>query len=236
MTASLIGNGLYTLSLFPEGDSSAVMTPAHLTRLELALDGLECCADLGLLVIFGGRRAYCLGAEISFIQSASSADRMAYLSRGRRICDRIATLPVPTIAAVAGMSLGGGMELALACDMRWSDRRAVFAFPEGRSGLIPAWGGIERSLARLPNSLAWEMLLGHRIGSERAAACGLVSRVFESRGFMETVVDQAMVLVNERTQVLRALKSASLSSVSGQGDDALSLCFTLQTEREAMPT
>lgn len=236
MTVSHIGNGLHTLSLFPEKDTSAVMTPANMAALELALDELERRTDLGLVVLLGGRRAFCLGAELSFIESASQSELMAYLAQGRRLCERLAALPVPTIAAVGGMALGGGLELALACDIRWGDRRAAFGFPEGRSGLIPAWGGIERSFARMPISLAWEMLLGQRIGSERAAACGLISRVFESRGFMDAVVEQAVALATQRSEVLRALKSAAHFANKGQGDEALSLCFSLQTEREAVPT
>lgn len=236
MTVSHIGNGLYTLSLFPEKDTSAMMTPANMAALELALDELERCIDLGIVVIFGGRRAFCLGAELSFIESASQSDLMAYLAQGRRLCDRLADLPVPTIAAVGGMALGGGMELALACDLRWADQRAAFGFPEGRSGLMPAWGGVERSFTRMPLSLAWEMLLGHRIGSERAMGCGLVSRVFESRGFMDAIVKEATALSTQRGEVLRALKSAALSASRGKGDDALSLCFSLQTEREVLRT
>lgn len=232
MSAQDIDHGVYTLALFPDPGAPAVMTSARLEALARELDLLERRGDVRLVLLRGGTRAFCLGAELSFIAAASRSDLHAYLDRGRNFCARLASLPVPTIAAVGGLALGGGFELALACDLCWADRRAAFGFPEGDAGLVPAWGGVERVLARLHQSLGWELLLGRRVGSAAAETCGLVSRVFESRGFFEAAAAQARELAALDPRVLRALKNSAISARSGQGDNAILQCLSLQAECE----
>lgn len=232
MSAAANGQALVVLDLFVDRTASPVMTPARLDALERELDVLARREDLGLVMLRGGSRAFCLGAELAFIRSASSAALRDYLNQGRRVCDRVASLQAPTIAAVGGMALGGGFEFAVACDLCWIDRRAVFGFPEASAGLIPAWGGIERALARMPRSLAWELLLGRRMGSAGAQACGLATRVFESRGFQDAVLAEATKLAELNPQVLRALKRSAVAAPQRLFDVAASECLALCAERE----
>lgn len=233
MNAPTAVSRLHVLNLFADLAAAPVLGMARIEALEAELDGLERRDDLALVLVRGGQRAFCLGADLAFIAEAPQPALQAYLERGRRLCDRIAAMPVPTIAAVGGMALGGGLELALACDIRWADRRAAFAFPESGAGLIPAWGGVQRSLACLPRGIALEMMLGHRIGSATALNFGLVSRLFEGRDFGDAVLAQAQMLAGQGSAVLRALKRSVLGVCAGQGDDAVRLSHALQTHRGA---
>jgi enoyl-CoA hydratase/carnithine racemase len=114
---------------------------------------------------------------------------------------------VPTVAAVNGLALGAGFELALACDVRWAHIRAVFAFPEAELGLVPGWGGVRFLRRHLPSSLALELLSrGNRLGAGAAHANGLISRVFGGKDF-EGQVRTALAAFHDRdAAVLRSIK------------------------------
>jgi enoyl-CoA hydratase/carnithine racemase len=207
------------------------MTLAQLESLERDLDILDRNEGVGLVIVRGGLRAFCLGADLAFISTASPAALRAYLEQGRRVCERIAALKTPTIAAVGGLALGGGFEFALACDVCWIDRRAAFGFPEASAGLVPAWGGIELAMQRMPRGLAWELLLGRRMGSAGAQACGLATRVFSSRGFQDTVLAEATTLMALGPAILRALKRSAATAAPGPADRATDDCIALLAER-----
>lgn len=203
------------------------LTPSRLAGLARAVGDLAEDADTALLLLFGGAREFCLGADLAALRAADAAGAEAYLAEGQRVLAALAALPMPSIAAVGGLALGGGFELALACDLRWAHRRAAFALPEAEAGVVPAWGAAAALARELPGVQAWELLLGGRVGAGRALELGLVGRVFEGPDFQAEALDAARSLAELGRPVLRSLKEVWRAAWAGGSEAAA------RTEREA---
>ena len=133
----------------------------------------------------------------------------------------------PLIAAVNGLALGGGLEVALACDIRIAATGARFGAPEVTLGLIPGWGGTQRLPRHIPWAVAAKMILtGEMISAEEARACGLVSAVIEPEELMTEARKIAEVMCSRGPVALRAAKEAMNESLE------LPLSEGLERERE----
>lgn len=151
------------------------LNAAVLGALERAVTDLADDEGVRAIVITGaGERSFCAGADLDELAGLAAEDALAMLSRGQRVFRTIETCAKPVVAAVNGLALGGGFELALACTFAVTSSRAAFGFPESGLGLIPGYGGTQR-LARLigRHAAAHLMLTGERLGAERAYALGL---------------------------------------------------------------
>lgn len=197
--------GLLHLAEGEEG--RVVLTEARIKRLLNEVEALARDDSLALVLVTGGAKTFCLGADLSALRTGTLADTERYLRAGQALIDYLSMLPVPTVAAVGGLALGGGFEVALACDLRWAHRRAVFALPETRDKLIPAWGATFALTRELPGACAWELLLGSRIGALAAQQRGLVGRIFSGPNFSEQAWAAAQELALLGGEVTRALKS-----------------------------
>ncbi|MDZ7911977.1 MAG: enoyl-CoA hydratase-related protein [Rhodococcus sp. (in: high G+C Gram-positive bacteria)] len=114
-----------------------------------------------------------------------------YYRRSGSVYEAVATLPQPTISAIAGYCLGGGLELALATDIRVADPTAVFGFPETSLGILPSSGGISRSIRMIGMGRARDLVLrGHRIDAKKAENWGLITETTE----MADQLNQAMAI------------------------------------------
>ena len=98
----------------------------------------------GIIITGSGNNAFCAGADLKMMQSLNPEDAVKIVSTGHRTFTAIEETPKPVIAAVNGLALGGGNELAMSCDLRFVSDRARFGQPEVALGLIPAWGGTQR--------------------------------------------------------------------------------------------
>jgi enoyl-CoA hydratase/carnithine racemase len=143
---------------------------------------IEAVADLmqrdppGAVVLWGGERLFSAGAEIT--EFGGPAEARAVGGAFRRALDAVAAIPRVTIAAVNGYALGGGCELALACDFRVAGSRARFGQPEILLGIIPGGGGTQRLTRLVGPSVAKDMILsGRQVGADEAKAVGLVDRL-----------------------------------------------------------
>jgi len=158
-------------------------------RLELAKAAAEIAADpkLRAVIITGGEEFFCAGADIAEIQGAASSESTYRQAREfQELFDRIENLPQPVIAAVSGFALGGGFELALACDFRIASQTARFALSEVKIGAIPGGGGTQRLPRLIGAAKAKEMVLtGDPIGAEDARAAGLVLKVVPKEKLLE---------------------------------------------------
>lgn len=132
------------------------------------------------VVLTGEGRAFSAGADVTEMGDLDPSAILAYYRESGEVYERVASLPQPTVAAVHGYCLGGGLELALAADFRIADRSAVFGFPEVPMGIVPSSGGTLR-LARLvgPARAKELLLLRTRFGPEDALRFGLVTEVVE---------------------------------------------------------
>ena len=146
-------------------------------ELEGALDDARVRAA-GAVVIAGNERAFSAGADMSEMGETGAAGALAYYRDTGGVYERIARLPQPTIAAIRGWCLGGGFELALACDFRIADSAAMFGLPEVEIGIIPSSGGTVRLVKAIGALRAKELiLLRRRLPTAQIAEMGLVTEV-----------------------------------------------------------
>jgi enoyl-CoA hydratase/carnithine racemase len=152
------------------------------TALERAIgDALDEIAPSRAVVITGSERAFSAGADLSELSDRSPEDVMAYYRDTGRVYARVAALELPTVSAISGYCLGGGLELALATDFRVADPSAVFGFPEVGLGILPSSGGTQRVTRLLGAARARELiLLRDRLDADAALRAGLVTEVVES--------------------------------------------------------
>jgi enoyl-CoA hydratase/carnithine racemase len=150
-------------------------------ELVLALEEAEKDPDVRSVVLASAHdKVYCTGADLKMAQGLlGDPEKVADLvAQGQKAIDKIATLEKPTIAAIHGLCLGGGTEIALACDIRIADNEAKIGTPEVSLGLIPAWGGCVRLPRIIGLGKAMELILtGGQVTAEEALAMNLVSKV-----------------------------------------------------------
>jgi enoyl-CoA hydratase/carnithine racemase len=149
------------------------------TALAEAVEPLATDPGVRAVVLTGaGERAFCVGADLK--QRATFDDHGWFVQREafRRGFAAVRRCPLPTVAAVAGFALGGGTELALACDLVVAANDATFGLPEVRLGLVPAGGGTQLLVRRVGRSVAKDLVLtGRRVGAAEAQSLGLADRV-----------------------------------------------------------
>lgn len=148
--------------------------------MDAALGRVEHDPNVRVLIVTGNDRVFSTGVDVSD-ESVSKMDPLEarFFSRlGKQMFGRLEALDIPTVAAVNGTALGGGLELALACDFRIAGERAAFGLPESNLGILPGWGGTQRLLRHLGYAKALEAILsGEIISAKDALALGLVQEV-----------------------------------------------------------
>jgi enoyl-CoA hydratase len=160
-----------------------------------------------ILLVTGTGRSFSAGADLAEIDGADPEEMARLLRAGQSLVRQIMNLEVITVAAINGLALGGGLELALACDIRWARATAVLGLPEANLGLVPGWGGMPLLWRTLPESLCVEMIAGgERINARRAYETGLVSRIYEGRDFEAAVLSDAQKLADKGDDVLKEIK------------------------------
>jgi enoyl-CoA hydratase/carnithine racemase len=128
------------------------------------------------VIVTGGGRSFSAGADVNEMRDLDPASILAYYRETGGVYEEVAALPQPTVAAIAGHCLGGGLELALACDFRVADATASFGLPEVAIGIVPSSGGTHRLARLVGTARAKELvLLRERFGPEEARAMGLVT-------------------------------------------------------------
>jgi len=183
-------------------------------ELGKAIEKIEGNDNIKAILITGSGKAFCAGADVSWLASPNSDEiarmvrKLQYILLKLQLSDKI------SIASVNGPALGGGCEIALACDIRIASKNAVFGQPEINFGIIPGAGGTQR-LPRIAGSLAMELILtGRHISADEAYRIGLVSRVVDDN----RLHDESMKLVDEILLKPRiALRCAKKAVLRGYG-------------------
>lgn len=212
-----------------------------LQQLSSALD--QAVADRArCLVITGAGRAFVAGADVAAMSSMTRPEAKAFSELGNGVFRKLETLPMPSVAAVNGFALGGGCELALACDLRLASEKAVFAQPEVGLGVTAGFGGTQR-LARLVGpGIAKELLYtGRKVDATRALAVGLVNAVYSPEELLEAALGLAGEIAGQAPIAVRATKRALADGAHLGLDDAIAIevsefasCFESADQREAM--
>ncbi len=153
--------------------------------------------EAACVVFTGGERVFSAGADITESADLDPAAIMGYYRHTGDFVERIADLPQPTIAAISGYCLGGGFELALACDFRIADETAVFGLPEVKLGIVPSFGGAYRLTRLLGAARAKELvLLRDRIDAAEALRLGAVTEVVSAGDALDRALEHAARLAS----------------------------------------
>ena len=178
-----------------QGESVNKFDNATVTSLTAALDALEAESGIKGLLVTSAKPVFIVGADITEFTSlfgATQEEIKPFTSSNNKNFNRIAALPYPSAVAINGFAMGGGLEVALACDIRIAESHAALALPEAKVGLLPCAGGTQR-LAQLVGE-GWAkriMLCGERVSAEKAMTLGLVEEVVASGTSLAAAIDLA---------------------------------------------
>ena len=243
----------YSLLRIHHDDAVAVVTlhrPEAKNALNMMLMGelltlfsrLRDNKDVHGIVLTGEGSCFCAGADIADMRDLTPLAAGALAEAGQRLMFAIETVGKPVIAAVNGPALGGGMELAMACDFIVAGDAARFAQPEILLGVIPGFGGTQR-LARLVGK-AWAKQLiftGERLTAAEAFAIGLVNRVVadadllsDSVALMKSIASRGGLSLRVAKEVIDAGYDLDLRNACLLERDAFALCFTTEDQKEGM--
>ncbi|MCI6602852.1 MAG: enoyl-CoA hydratase-related protein [Clostridiales bacterium] len=214
-----------------------------LSDLKAALDELKKEADLRCLIITGaGPKSFVAGADIGEMSTMNPKKGEAFGIDGNKVMSQVASFPCPVIAAVNGYALGGGFELALACDLRLASEKARFAFPETGLGITPGFGGTQR-LARLVGpALASELIFtGRTVKADEALAKGMVSQVCapeellnKAQELADTIAGRAPIAIRQAKKAIRGGLDLTLEKGLDYESECFGECFDSEDQKNAM--
>ncbi|GBD27105.1 Short-chain-enoyl-CoA hydratase [bacterium HR30] len=213
-----------------------------LARLEHVLDELQEKAPRCVVFQGAGERAFVAGADIAEMEKMDLVEARSFARRGQILLQRIEEFPAAVIAAVRGYALGGGLELALACDLIVASDDAQLGQPEIQLGIIPGFGGTQRLVRRVgPGMARYLVFSGARISATEALRVGLVDRVVPAAELSSAVNALARELASKPWFALQQAKAALRTAwhtdlVSGceREADAFALAFAHPDRREGM--
>lgn len=192
---------------FNRPDQLNAMNREMMEALINTLDQVNQNGDIRVLVIIGNGRAFMAGADIKEYARQTREQFESFQVLGRRVYDAIEGLSKPVIAAINGHAFGGGLEIALACDMLVAVEGAKMGLPEILLHLIPGGGGTQRLPKKLGHSFANELLMSGRTASaEEFLARGLLNHIFYAEGFANAVQEFARQFADKDPEALRVLK------------------------------
>lgn len=212
-----------------------------LKELTAALDAIAGDEEIRVLVLTGaGQKAFVAGADITELATFNPLQAKLFGRQGQGTIGKLQALDIPVIAAVNGYALGGGSELALACDFIYASENAMFGLPEISLGIIPGFGGTQRLPRLVGINKAKEMIFtGKMVPAAEAAEIGLVNKVCAPEVLMEEVLKTAKAIAAKGKVALRAAKqainngiNADLTTGCGIELDAFALCMASEDARE----
>ncbi|MBQ1564708.1 MAG: enoyl-CoA hydratase/isomerase family protein [Clostridia bacterium] len=214
-----------------------------LNDLNTLLDEIAADPEIRVLVLTGsGEKAFVAGADIGEMSTLTKAEGEAFGKKGNDVFRKLETLPIPAIAAVNGYALGGGCELAMACDIRLCSDTAVFGQPETGLGITPGFGGTQR-LARLVGpGMAKQLIYSARnIKADEALRIGLCNAVYPAEELMPAAEKLAETIAKNAPIAVRACKKAINEGLEMPMDEAVALeeklfgsCFETADQKEGM--
>lgn len=205
-----------------------------------ALEAFDQDADIGAMVITGSERAFAAGADIKEMATATPAQMLENPFIG--YWDRLGKIRKPVIAAVSGYAFGGGMELAMACDMIVASESALFGQPEINLGVIPGAGGTQRLTYAVGKALAMEIILNdRRLTAAEALHFGLVNRVVPVETYLETAIElaaeiaaRAPLAVQMAKEAINTVYETSLQAGLAHERRLFYLLFSTEDQKEGM--
>ncbi|MDF1563444.1 MAG: enoyl-CoA hydratase-related protein [Deltaproteobacteria bacterium] len=219
------------------------LNPETITELGEAFAALRDSGEVRVAILTGGgEKAFVAGADISAMAGYTVEEARHFATLGQKVFDSLAEMPFPVIAAVNGFALGGGCELALACDLVYASTNAKLGQPEVNLGVIPGFGGTQRLARRVGIARAKELILtGNVIKADAARSMGLVLEVFEPGALLPKVKEIAKTIAAKGplavAQAKRAIdqgQDVGLPSANALEVHAFAQLFGSEDQKEGM--
>lgn len=213
-----------------------------LKELDTALTEIEGNRSLKVLIITGAGKAFVAGADIKGMSEEDPKGIASYVELGQNVMRKIECLSIPVIAAVNGFALGGGLELALSCDLIFASQNAKVGQPEVNLGIIPGFGGTQRLIHRCGVGTTRRLCYsGEIIGADEALSLGIVDKIFPAESFMaevkkfaNLVASKGPLAVKEAKRVIREAHEGLLVSGLRLEVDAFIKLFASNDRKEGM--
>lgn len=219
--------------LFSTTDGLNVMSAEILEKLAKAVEGAAAAKDVRMTVLRADGKVFIAGADIKQMRSFDPARAKEFSRRGNEVMDKLASLPSVTVAALQGAALGGGCEIALACDFRIATEAVKIGLPETSLGLIPGWGGTQRTWRLLGPQWARRLVWGaNPVTAAQAKEIGLVDQVVAEATELDAAIDAL------RESLARggpyAIAMAKRAFLTRDEPSAFAGCFEAEESREGM--
>ena len=224
-------------------DAMNALDVEHLRELRATLEELAHDDSARVVVLTGaGERAFVAGADIKHMQRLTVLEAREWGGLGHATALLLETMRKPTIAAINGYALGGGCELALACDLRFAARGAKLGQPEINLGILPGWGGSQRLARTTTLGFAKELVLtGRNVDAEEAERRGLVNAVWEAEELLPRTLEVADGLAEKSPVALSYAKEATNAALQGaheanltQEANLFAMAFSTDDQSEGM--
>ena len=212
-----------------------------LKEIDTFVSGLD--STTRVLIITGdGEKSFVAGADISEMAHLNEPQGFEFGKLSAQVFRKIETLPIPVIAAVNGFALGGGCELAMACDIRIASSKAKFGQPEVGLGIIPGFSGTYRLPKLVGQGYAKEMIYtGKVIRADEALRIGLVNAVYEPEELMDKALEMAAMMLKNAPVAIHLAKQSINEGYDLDADGAIALenklfgqCFVTKDQKEGM--
>lgn len=213
-----------------------------LSELDQMADIVNSDDEISVVIITGEGRGFVAGADISEMVNLNSKEGEAFSKYGSDVFRKIEMMEKPTIAAVNGFALGGGCELAMACDIRIASDAAKFGQPEVGLGILPGFSGTVRMTKLIGVSKAKELIFtGKVIDAQQALSCGLVNQVVPAADLMSVALEMAATISAKALIAVKYAKESIAYSLDHNMEDAIAFeqslfgkCFDTSDQKEGM--
>lgn len=211
-------------------------------ELEKAMHELNDNPAVKVIIITGEGKAFAAGADIRAMIEFDSIEAREFSKLGRRVLSYIENMEKPVIAAVNGYALGGGCEIAMACDIRIASDKAVFGQPELKLGIIPGWAGTQRMARLLGISKAKELIFtGENIDAKEAEKIGLVNKTVSYDELMNEAKKMAKKMLQVGPTALKLVKTvinrgvdSDFTTASSYESEVFGVCFSTPEAKEGL--
>jgi len=237
-----IQDGIATIT-FNRPKALNALNPEVMEDLGEALKQISGNKEVRAVILTGaGDKAFVAGADIGAMAGQTPLEAKRFSGRGHEVIFALEALEIPIIAAVNGFALGGGIEIAMACDFIYASENAKFGQPEINLGIIPGFGGTQRMARLVGKGWAKELCLtGEMISAQKAREIGLINKIFPPEALMAEAMKTAKLMASKGRAAIRAIKQAmnrgfdvDLRNGCAMEVDAFAVTFTSPDAKEGL--